>query len=240
MKQSLLLLAGIFLSLTALAQPSHATFNQLLKTHVTPSGEVNYKGVIADKPKLEQYLNTLAKNHPKEGWSKNEKMAYWINAYNAFTISAVIKHYPLKSITEIKPADAENIWKSDFIKIGDKSYSLDHIEHEILRKKFQDPRIHFAVNCASVSCPPLLNEAFHAERLEQQLEQQARRFINASEYNHISSNKLALSSIFSWFKSDFTKNGSLIDYLNNYSAKPINSNATITYKTYDWNLNELH
>ena len=220
------------------AQPSHAGFDALLKKHVSASGNVDYKGFMTDKAKLNTYLNQLSKEYPSTKWTENERMVFWINAYNAYTIKAIIDNYPLKSITEIKPAGAESVWKLKNIVIGGKKVSLDAIENEILRVEFNEPRIHFAINCASISCPPLRNEAFTASKLEAQLTEQTRKFFKDKLRNKLSPSKAELSQIFNWFNVDFTKKGSLIDFVNRYSDVKLNKNATITYLEYNWNLNE--
>lgn len=227
---------GAFVSLQA--QPSHSSFDALLKKHVSASGIVDYKGFKADKAQLTSYLNLLSKEYPSSKWSEKERMVFWINAYNAYTIKAIIDHYPVKSITEIKPSGAESVWKLKNINIGGKKVSLDAIENEILRVEFDEPRIHFAINCASVSCPPLRNEAFVADRLEAQLTEQTRKFFKDTSRNKLSASSAQLSQIFNWFKADFTKHGSLVDFVNKYSSVKLNKDAKITYLEYDWNLNE--
>jgi hypothetical protein len=132
----------------------------------------------------------------------------------------------------------KDVWHYKFFKIGGQESSLDEIEHSILRKEFEEPRIHFAINCASVSCPPLLNEAFVASKIDSQLENVAKTFVNDKSRNKISSNAVEISSIFSWFKGDFTKNGSIIDFLNKYSTVKISSSAKVSHLDYNWNLNE--
>ncbi|MEO1449971.1 MAG: DUF547 domain-containing protein, partial [Bacteroidota bacterium] len=125
----------------AVASPlpaSHALWNQLLQTHVSAAGKVNYKGFQADRVKLDRYLNILATQPPTDDWSRADKMSFWINAYNAFTVKLILDNYPLKSIRDI-----EKPWDTSFITIGGKSYTLNDIEHKILRPQFKDPRIHF-------------------------------------------------------------------------------------------------
>jgi hypothetical protein len=223
--------------------PDHEPWNKLLKAHVSPTGIVDYKGFVNDKLKLEAYLKTISEQAPdRKTWSKNEQLAYWINAYNAFTVKLIVDNYPVKSIRDLGPAlkipMIKDVWHYKFFKIGGQESSLDEIEHSILRKEFEEPRIHFAINCASVSCPPLLNEAFMSSKLEAQLEKVAKTFVNDKSRNKISTNAVEISSIFSWFKGDFTKNGTVIDFLNKYSAVKINSNAKVTHLDYNWNLNE--
>ncbi|WP_373496130.1 DUF547 domain-containing protein [Aquiflexum sp.] len=223
--------------------PSHEIFDGLLKKHVSKDGKVNYKGFIADMPTFEKYLKLLSDNAPdRKTWTKDQQLAYWINAYNAFTIKIIADNYPVESIKDLNPnlniPMVHTVWTKKFIRIGMEDVSLDDIEHKTIRKEFEEPRIHFAVNCASVSCPPLQNEAFKAENLDSQLENAAKAFVNNPKYNKISKDKAEVSQIFSWFKGDFTNNGSLIDYLNKYSKVKINSNAKVSNLKYDWALNE--
>ncbi|OOG73150.1 DUF547 domain-containing protein [Algoriphagus sp. A40] len=247
---SLGLIAVFFLScqsstlgMAGTTPPSHLIWDQLVKTHVKPNGMVDYKGFIREKPKLEQYLKLLSDNAPdRKTWSKNEQLAYWINAYNAFTVKLIVDNYPVKSIRDLGPELKipliKDVWHYKFFKIGGVESSLDEIEHSILRKEFDEPRIHFAINCASVSCPPLLNEAFFPEKLEAQLMKVTTAFINDPSRNKITPDQAQLSSIFSWFKGDFTKNGTLIEFLNRYAKVKLKSDAKISHLDYNWNLNE--
>ncbi len=142
----------------------------------------------------------------------------------------------MKSIRDIK-IDGKIAWKIPFIKVGENTYTLDWIEHEILRKKYNDPRIHVGINCASISCPKLGNFAFSEDNIETALDNLMLEFINNGNRNKISENKLELSKIFDWFSSDFTKNGTLIDYINKYASIKVSEKASIKYLTYDWRLN---
>ncbi|MCG8699902.1 MAG: DUF547 domain-containing protein [Bacteroidales bacterium] len=214
---------------------SHEQWTKILQKNVSADGNVNYLAIKQDRTELDAYLQLLQKTHPNDSWTNNEKMAYWINAYNAFTIDLVVSEYPVKSIRNIGKGSP---WDIRFIKIQDKEYSLNDIEHKILRVEFDEPRIHFAINCAAISCPKLLNEAYVAEKLDLQLEAMAKEFINDAENNRISSKKAELSNIFNWFKEDFTKNGSLIEYVNQYANTKASPKARIVYLKYNWNLNE--
>lgn len=222
---------------------SHQVFDELLKKHVSKDGKVNYRGFIQEKDKLEKYLKLLSENPPdRSTWTKNQQLAYWINAYNAFTIKLIMDNYPVKSIQDLNPKLkiplVNTVWHIKFFSIGGKETSLDEIEHQILRKEFDEPRIHFAINCASFSCPPLLNEAYTAEKLELQLDNAARVFINDVKRNKLGKESIQISWIFSWFKGDFTKKTTLIEFLNQYAKNPIDANAKISYLKYDWSLNE--
>lgn len=212
--------------------PDHTAWTSLLSKYVTDDGDVYYKNFAKDIDALKGYLGRLAKNAPTDSWSKNDRLAYYINLYNAATVKLIIDNYPLKSIKDIKGP-----WDKKIVAVGDKMLSLGEIEHKILRK-MDEPRIHFAINCASYSCPKLGNVAFKASTMEQQLERMTKDFVNDAKRNRIAADKVQLSQIFKWYKKDFTTRGPLIDYINTYTKTPVASNAKITYLTYDWNLNE--
>lgn len=222
--------------------PSHAALTELLQKHVAADGKVSYKGIIRDSLQLNHYLNQLRDNPPQKSWSRDDQLAYWINAYNAFTLQLIIRHYPLESIkdigSKIKIPFIHTPWDMKFIRIGRQQYDLNNIEHEILRGNFKEPRIHFALVCASVSCPKLLNKAYTGNRINQQLDQQAREFINDRSRNRISPYSAQLSQIFNWFQGDFTHNGTLVEYINRYSRVKLNKNVSISYLNYNWDLNE--
>jgi hypothetical protein len=209
----------------------HQVWDELLQKYVDKDGMVNYQG-FKDDPRLPRYITVLQKMTPKEDWSKEEKMAYWINTYNAFAIKLVTDNYPIKSIMDLKePFDQK------FIKIGSRSFSLNEIETEMLRKPYGDPRIHFGVNCASMSCPKLSNRAFTADNLDDQLDKLTTEFVNNSQKNRITAGAITISKIFEWYKGDFTTDGTLIEWLNKYSNTEINTDASISYRDYDWSLN---
>ena len=222
--------------------PSHASFDALLKKHVSTKGEVNYVGFNKDKAKFDEYLSLLKANAPASNWTANQKLTYWINAYNAFTIDLVLQ-YADKKIRSIKDiGDKIKIpfvntpWDVKFIQIGKEKYTLNDIEHGIIRKQFSEPRIHFALVCAAKSCPPLRNEAYTPEKLNTQLNEQAKAFINDTSKNLVIENKLEISSIFDWYGADF-KAKSMQEYLNQYANTKTQANTKITYKKYDWSLN---
>lgn len=222
--------------------PDHEAFTQILKDYVFEDG-VNYKALQKDSIRLNVYLNNLSDNPPNQNWTKVQRLAYWINAYNAFTLKLIIDHYPVESITDLHPTIhiplVNTVWHKKFFNIGGNPMSLDHIEHQILRKDFEEPIIHFAINCASISCPPLRNEAFEPHKLNEQLEEQAINFINDPTRNLMDVDNPKISKIFSWFSGDFKDQGSLIDYLNQYSKVKIESNADVDYLKYDWGLNDV-
>lgn len=211
---------------------NHKLWSELLSKHVSESGEVNYKSFKKDSVKLRDYISYLSKNRPSDSATKNEKLAYWINLYNVLTIDLIVRHYPIKSIKDIK-----NPWKQRLWKTANLSYNLDEIEHDILRK-MNEPRIHFAIVCASISCPKLQNKAFKANTLDAQLTKATKTFLADNTKNEITKNQLKLSKIFKWFSKDFETNGTVIDFINRYTTTTISEDAKINYKDYNWNLNE--
>ena len=226
---------GFHQSLSKRFLPFHQLWDELLQKHVSNVGIVNYKSFKTDHKKLLDYiyvLSLLYKSDNFQSLSKEEKLAYWINAYNAMTVDLILRNYPVKSIKEIKDPWKQRLWK-----LTDIDYNLGEIEHQILRK-MNEPRIHFAIVCASVSCPKLQNKAFTASKLDEQLTNATREFLSDTSKNSIAQNNLELSKIFQWFSKDFKQNGSLIHFLNQYSNIKISEKAKIKFKDYNWNLNE--
>lgn len=211
---------------------NHDAFSAILKKNVSDQGNVNYDGIKSEWSKLRAYIASLSVTMPDDSWTQEDKLAYWMNAYNAMTIDLILRNYPLSSIKDIKDP-----WDQRFWKLGDKWYNLTEIEHEILRK-MGDPRIHFGINCASFSCPPLLNEAFTSGKVDGQLDTLSRKFINDSKRNTITSERVDVSKIFNWFDKDFKTEGTLIDFLNTYSDITISEKAKVRYRDYDWSLNK--
>lgn len=211
--------------------PDHSPWNQMLSTYVNGKGRVNYVGIKKNEAKLDAYLATLAKEIPASDWSRSEAMAYWINAYNAYTVKLILNNHPLGSITDLDGGDP---WKVKWIKLAGKTYSLNNIEHDILRPKYKDPRIHFAVVCAAKSCPPIANRAFTAANLNSLLQSSTRAFINNSAFNQ-TKGTLKISKIFDWYKEDF---GDVTAYLNKYLSVKIEGNPDVGFMDYDWSLNE--
>ena len=239
-----MLIAAPLLTEAQSKPPSHEIFDRLLKKNVTADGRVNYKAFIKDSVELNKYLAILSGTPPDEKtWSKNEQMVFWINAYNAFTIKLITKYYPLKSIkdigTGIQIPFVNTPWTVRFFYIGNDRMDLDNIEHGRLRKKFDDPRVHMALVCASKSCPILLNEAYDAKRMDEQLAKQATAFLADPFRNKMSADKPQLSMLFKWYGGDFNKNGgSVRGFINVHSPIKIKPDAKISYLDYDWGLNE--
>ena len=211
---------------------SHSSWSKVLSKYVTAEGLVDYVSIKKDV-NFKTYLELLSRAQPENtNWTKQEKMAFWINTYNAFTIKLINENWPVKSIKDI-----QDPWDQQLIVINGNKYSLNDVEHKILRK-MGDPRIHFAIVCASYSCPVLLNAAYDGATLDAQLTEQAKAFVNDSKRNIIQADNLKISKLFSWFKSDFTVNRTLIEFLNKYASVKINSSAKVEYLDYDWSLNK--
>jgi Protein of unknown function, DUF547 len=247
MKKMILLFLFISVFRQGYAQskaPSHELYDKLLKKHVSASGLVDYKGFIKDSSELNQYLKLLSAAPPDEKtWSRQEQMAYWINAYNAFTIQLVCRYYPVKSIKDIgskvQIPFVNTPWDIKFIRIGKEKMDLNNIEHGQLRKNFDDPRIHMALVCASKSCPILLNEAFEASKLDHQFAKQTKAFLADPNRNKMSVTAPQLNMIFKWYGMDFNNNGgSVRSFINTYSDIKIDAKAKISHLDYDWGLND--
>jgi len=235
-----LLLAGAFILLsnqTSFAQDrspaDHGVWDGLLKEYVDADGWVDYKGFMEKRLVLHQYLTYLSENKPEATASQNVILAFYINLYNAAMVDRVLEHYPIGSVKDIK-----RVWGKKLIPLGEELLSLNDIEHGILRK-LDEPRIHFAVNCASVSCPKLMNSAFVADRLEEQLDTATKAFLN-SDKNQLDGTEIGLSKLFSWYKKDFVVAGVAdpLAYINQYLQEPLDVKTKTYFLEYDWNLNE--
>lgn len=209
----------------------HTIWDELLKKYVSNTGNVNYPGLKRELNVLSSYLDWLASTVPGASDVSDEALAFWINAYNAFTVKLILDNYPVQSIRDL---NGGNPWDRKWIVLGDQSYSLNNIEHDIIRKRWKEPRIHFAVNCAARSCPPLANKAFTSGNLNSLLDAQTRKFINNEGFNVITAKKMTVSRIFQWYKGDFDD---LVAFIRNYSDVSIDKRPDIEYMEYDWKLN---
>lgn len=229
----------------------HSLFDALLKEYVV-GGLVDY-GNVAKDGRLDMYLETLATADFSQLDTDDERLAFYINAYNAYTIKLISLAYPVKSIRligglgqTVKSMDDASPWKIEFVKIAGKTYSLDYLENGIIRKDFDEPRIHFAIVCAAISCPILRSEAYVAAKLEKQLEAQGRWFFSWRNQFDVKKKEAGISKILEWFRNDFggTEENVLkyaIPYVNADVAESLKENAKdwdITYQTYDWKLND--
>jgi len=217
--------------------PNHKVWDALLREHVSSVGNVDYKAMKSSIEKIKSYLKYMDDVSLQSDWSKNEKLAYWINLYNASTVYLIASNYPVASITKLSGGKP---WDKKFVKSGGKVYSLNEIENSIVRPKFKDPRIHAALNCAAKSCPKLLNAAYAPSKLDIQLDAQSKAWVNDKSKNQLSPTKLKVSKIFEWYGDDFKSAGGVIGFINKYkNAKMmITPKAKVAYLEYDWSLNE--
>ena len=225
----------------------HSVFDRLLRTYVDDDGWVNYKAWKAqDEETLRNYLKSLGKVDP-DSLGRAEKLAFWINAYNALTIQGILEFYPLKSIRDkVSRFVGFNIWDDYPMTVHGKAYSLNDIEHRILRK-MEEPRIHFAIVCASVGCPKLRNEAYTAGDLDSQLQDNAKDFFARPRNFRIDKrrNTVYLSSILDWFGEDFGgSDRAKLDFAGKYAPEEKDreylreGKPKVKYLNYDWSLNE--
>jgi hypothetical protein len=217
----------------------HSLYGELLGKYVR-GGVVDYQGFKNEEKRLDQYLRKLEGTNP-DALPRKEQFALYINAYNAYTVKLILENYPVKSIKSTVTWP-KSPWKKRFCRIGGKTLTLDQIEHDILRPRFKDPRVHFAINCAAKSCPPLISEPYQGNILDQQLDSSTRTFLNNPERNHLEGNILSVSKIFKWFKDDFQ--GDVVGFFLKYAREDLRSHLLakkdqikIEYLHYDWGLN---
>jgi hypothetical protein len=259
--RALMLLLALWAG-AAQAQFDHgyAAWDALTKKHVkwlpdNKQSRVDYAAFQADRSELKKVLDTLSAVPRAEfdGWSQAQRMAFLINAYNAFTVELILTRYPdLKSIKDLG-SFVQSPWKKKFFRLLGEERHLDWIEHEQLRPLYAEPRVHAAVNCASIGCPALRNEAFTAARLEAQLEDGMQRFLGDRTRNRVRAGKLEVSLIFKWFREDFERGqqgfAKLEDVFARY-ALALSDDAAVQARLreravpvghldYDWSLNAL-
>jgi len=225
------MMSFIFSSNTAQKRIDHMIWDQLLLLNVSEDGEVDYSGFKRDEFLFEKYFNSLKTNYPDDKYSKQEKLAYWVNLYNAVVMKMIIDHYPVSSINDI-----ENPWKRKVVTIKYMDYSLDDIEHNVLRK-MNEPRIHFLLNCAAKSSPKLWNRAYTHRNIEKALQDQTVGYINDPRKNVLSNKEVKLSQVFEWYKDDFN-NGEIIDFIQQFTDTKISKKSKISFLPYDWGLYE--
>ncbi len=238
---------------------NYASWEALLKKHVrwlpdNKQSRANYKGFAADRAELTKVLEGFSAVTQAQfnGFSKDQQMAFLINAYNAFTIEIILSKYPdLKSIKELGSFN-RGPWRNEFFTLLGAKHSLDWIEHEQLRPKYAEPRVHVAVNCASIGCPALYPEAFTATKMDAMLEDGMRRFLGDRTRNRYEGGKLQVSNIFKWFKEDFEKGNKGFAKLEDVFAKYADvlttdetarnqikaKSVSIAHLDYDWSLND--
>ncbi len=254
----LLGVAALLLSaaLGAAAQESfdYSSYARVLEQYVTPEGRVRYAALKEHPDELKTFVSQLAAVSPENRRelfpTPQAQMAYWINAYNAFVLYEVTLNYPVESVRDMKFGFGFLFFKRSRFLAGGKRYSLDDIEHGILRQRYADPRVHFALNCASRSCPPLGREPFLPGKLNEQLEQAAREFMAQQENVWMRGDVLFLSAIFDWYREDFVRaarrgagKATVVDYVVRYlppevAAQVEKRRPPVEFYNYDWSLND--
>ncbi|MEZ4647976.1 MAG: DUF547 domain-containing protein [Candidatus Eisenbacteria bacterium] len=219
------------------ADALHAHFGVLLERYVHGFG-VDYPGWAGsetDLARLDDYVHSLTALDPK-GWPSDDRKVYWINLYNAATLRLVLANYPVDSIKDIGGLFSSP-WKRDVVTVAGSPLTLDAIENEILRPEFHDPRVHFALNCASIGCPPLLAGAYHAAQIGEQLDKSCRRTLNDDRWVRADTDGIRVTKIFDWYKGDFDEGGgSVRAFIDRYRRTPLPS-GKIEFLSYDWSLN---
>lgn len=219
---------------------SHQKWQSFLDSYLVIDGDnalVKYGSVSTkDKQELNLYIDSLSAIDPRE-YTLNEQYAYWVNLYNAVTVDLILDDYPVKSITKLGGLFSFGPWGDQAVNVTGKDLTLNDIEHRILRPIWNDPRTHYAVNCASLGCPNLQVKAFTSDNTEQLLEKAAKEFINSDKGALISGDSIQLSSIYDWFSDDFGSKQELVQHLAKYRPELSTLNGKFSYE-YDWDLNE--
>ena len=277
MRYRFVLFAGLLAlmsNITLLAEQNKQAFSyedyaSVLKTHVDDMGMVDYKKLKTGSEKLEAFIVAMDRLDPNsfEKWDEKEKTAFWLNAYNAFTLKAIIDNYPIKSSffkSMYYPRNSirqiAGVWDELSFKVMGKDYTLEHIEHKILRKDFNEPRIHMALVCAAIGCPSLRNEPYTGGKIDQQLDDQSGLFVRDKNKFRIDTQKnvVYLSPILKWFADDFMEPGgtyihsnpelslkqiAVLEFISKYLNEKdrgyiFRKKFKIKYVKYDWSLNE--
>jgi hypothetical protein len=219
-------------------EPWEANYTRLLQKYIKTTG-VRYaawKENSADVQALKEIINQIGASGPSSQ-EREAQLAYYINAYNALVLAGVLDRYPIRSVRDVAPF--YGFFTQNNITVAGKKTSLYALERKLLIPRFQEPRIHFAINCASRSCPPLRSEAYTAARLDEQLNEMTRAFLNnSSEAIKPMGNGYAVSKIFDWYKDGFVASGGTGEFINKYRKETISSDAKISFQEYNWSLNE--
>jgi len=236
-----IILAISNLGYTATQDKPDQLYGKVLDNFVQ-EGLVDYSGLKSNPKDLNQYLEQTSgvTRETFEGWSKNEQLAFLINLYNAQTLYLIADNYPVKSIKDIA-SDSGGPWEQPIVTLFGEQITLDALENEVIRKNYTDPRVHFALVCAALGCPALINTPYEAAELEKQLDQQTKAFLMDTDKNSIDTEQriLRLSPIFDWFKEDFSaKSGSVLEFVNPYFGNQANNEYKVEYTNYDWSLND--
>ena len=246
---------------------SHELFDRLLSRVVDDEGRVDYASLKRDPRELDSYYRLLGQvspdSHPQRFPHRNDRLTYWINAYNAAVLRTVLDYYPITTVSEVLPPwlfffmpERSGFFYFQRPVFGGEEISLYDLENDIVRPRFSDPRIHFALNCASAGCPKLPQRAFQSAELDGQLDRETRRFVSERRNVDVDDGKkeIRLSSIFNWYEEDFeaeidtpiaAKHGAVIEYIARYlpAAKAsqlleVSTKYSVVFTPYDWSLND--
>ena len=213
------------------------SYGTLLAKYVSPAG-VKYaawKGNAADLETLQSVVDAIAKENVAS-LGKPEQLAFYLNAYNAWILHEALRKYPTKSVKDL----AFTFFTGKRIKVAGEEMSFQTLEKDTIRSKFSEPRVHFALNCASRSCPALNPEPFRADKLEAQFEKLAKAYVESDKGVRVSADEksVELSKIFDWYKDDFKSVGGTVEFINKHRAKPLPGGVKVNFQDYDWALNE--
>lgn len=241
---STFLLTALLVSNAFLAQAesafdhTHADLTAVLSKHVDAEGLVDYSGLKADRAGLDAYLKTTAavEKSAFESWNETQQIAFLSNVYNAETLQLVIDNYPVKSIKKIGGLFGSP-WDVEAVDLFGKKTTLNAVEHEMLRVNYDEPRVHFIIVCAAYGCPPLWNQAFDAARLDEEMTARGEYFFSQTKKNYIDGDTIHISPIFDWFEEDFTKEGSIQEFVGPYFGEDV-TGKSVEYTSYDWDLNQ--
>lgn len=222
---------SLYFALHLNAQPDYKSIAPFFKKYISEEGIIDYKVLKKNKLELAKVLKKFTSMPPKDEWHRNERLAYWLNVYNLQMMSMLVENYPAKNILDLYGG---KIWQVKCAEIDGKSYCLDEIENDIIRKELKEPRIHFALYSGAMSSPALLNDVFTPANMNTNFETLAKRFINSSN-NNISEEKVELSKLFQWYKEDFKD---IIGFVNKYSKIKVLPTTEITYLDFNWDLKE--
>ena len=230
-----LLLVFTFITLSSYATKEQffSKSNSFFKVHVK-NGLINYKTIKSSPSDLNELLHLMGTTSVKNE-DQNTQLAFYINAYNLSVIKNVIDNYPLKS-----PLDVKGFFKTTEFTIGGKKMTLDYLENQLIRPQYKDARIHFALVCGAIGCPPIINEAYLPSNVQSLLNRQTKKALDNPNYTKVSNDKVELTEIFKWYQQDFgANNKEIIQFINKHKSKSIPQTISISHYPYNWNLNEI-
>jgi len=230
------------------SEPDYSAWTEILQDYYDPARGMDYEGLRKlDYPKLTELVDMLSKVD-RSGLDRDAQLAYWMNLYNISTVKLIVDNYPVESIRDLSTSliNKYQVFDQEIVPLGGSKVSLNHIEHEVIRKQFKDPRIHFAINCAARSCPPMRREAFSKARVDKQLDEQTIAFINRDARVDRRGEKatITVTKIMDWFEEDFEQAGGVAAFVRRYlqgeNAARLSGvrQISVDHHDYDWALND--